>query len=396
MKSLLKLVAISLIVSGCSWKQVAHRNEVKKGHFELYSAPEKKVEKVPEGYKRLVLVATNDILGNFQPTIDSISEINSQYKYDFNIGGVEGIAAYMRVFKKKFPGEVILVDNGNAFGQKNDHKQDLFYLNYIGYDILTLGAMDFNLKTNYDYQTYLKTLVATSKTPFVFSNLFDLTNVGLAKWDNMPNRYIKEINGIQVGFIHILDPIHIDAIPPNHISGYYLQNPLEVIIKQSQELRREGAKVIILSMNSKLDCTSIPAHELKLPKYKTNFHPIKHQCYEEDSLYKVLKQVPRETIDAVIAGGFNTKINNFINGIPVIQAFQGGHYLSWMELFVNKKHHQVDVEKTLIHDPVKLCHSLLKETQDCYLNESLNNIVQVPGKFLGEIIEVERKTPTRR
>jgi 2',3'-cyclic-nucleotide 2'-phosphodiesterase (5'-nucleotidase family) len=397
MKNLVKLkLASLLILCSCTWGQLKNPNAVKKGHYKLYSAPELEIEKPESGFKRIAIISVNDIKGHFQSSMETINEKNTETEFQFNIGGVEAYAAYFRILKKKFKDELILINSGNSFDIKQSHRDDLFYLNYLNFEYNGIGTREFNLESNYSSTDYLQELIASSKSPFMLTNLFSLKKIRFPEWQNLEKTMIKTVNGIKIGFMHILDPDIVEKIPAKNINGYYLQKPLQVILKEGLELRRQGAQIVILSLISKQDCTGIEAQKMDLPELKTNFYPKKHNCYEEDLVAKLLKQVPSGLVDAVILGGHSSKVNNFIHDIPVIQMIEGGQYFSWMELYYNKKHNIVDQTKTVIHQPIKLCHSMMKDTQDCYLKEGMNNIVEIPAKFLDEFVEISKESLIRK
>jgi hypothetical protein len=97
-----------------------------------------------------------------------------------------------------------------------------------------------------------------------------------------------------------------------------------------------------------------------------------------------LQAVPPGLVDVIVSGG-KTKVANWINGIPVLQAFPGGTSFSRADLIVENK--RVLTEKTVVHQPVRLCHRFFKATEDCYTeDQSVDHRELVPARYWGEAI----------
>lgn len=100
-------------------------------------------------------------------------------------------------------------------------------------------------------------------------------------------------------------------------------------------------------------------------------------------------------VDIVFTNGVDSKVANLIEGYPVLQNFTGAEHLAWAKLVYDTKFKTVVKNKTQVMQPIHLCHSFFKKTEDCYTKEVLRNIEMVPARFLNEEVTIE-PLPTRK
>lgn len=393
-RNLKKYILTSLITSfftGCSSTKDMSRNQRKKGHFELYTYPhmiEKK--EVDKRYKHLVVVSLNDLNGQVYPKSKSVITSNEK-KAQVLSGGINAAKAYVDVIKKKFPNEVITVDAGSFLTNDIDPKKSIFLYNYLGIDLVNLGSQEFNLNTSSsDYSHYLSQIFKKANFKVISSNIYDLSSGEKVDWNFLTPSFIKDVNGLKVGFIGVHSQDKALKNSSNRLNGLYFQNMAKVIILDANKLRREGAEVIILLANHGIDCTSSLAYNLKISKEKTNFNPddISHCEATQNELVKTLSLIPPNKIDLVVTAGKASKVANKFYNIPIMQNFGQGQYLSWAELYYDTKLHRVVTEQNTIHQPIELCHQFLEDNDDCFIEPSDNKKDIIPAKFLDETIKV--------
>ena len=393
---LLSFFSLTPFNSCTSAKQMAD-NQTSRGHFRLYSYPDKKVvSKLDDSIKRIVIVSSNNFEGSVWPEHFNIPNKFKEERV-ISIGGVSAMKAYSDIYKKVYKNQVLFVDSGSFYHPEKDYIKTAFLYNYLSPDVLALGTQEFSFSPRRRrYINKLESVTRKINTEIITSNLFDLTTAEKAKLRNIDNTLIKEINGLKVGFVSTLSQDLGKKIPGKNLLGLYVQNPSSTIISASESMRKAGAEIVVLLTNSTVDCSSKISKDENLPLEKVNFDPHDTSvCNMSDSeLANILSQLPPRTLDLAITSDGEGKVANFIHGIPVMQNFGKGKYFSWAELFYDDKHKVLLRKKTKLHQPVMLCHQFLKENQDCYLEESLNNKEVVPAKFLG--VEVNPQTlPTK-
>lgn len=389
----LLILIFAVYMNSCTTSKVMSDNQKSSGHFRLYTYPEKLAEKTIDTnrFKKLVFVSSNDFAGHIKSQSFPIKN-RMQEKKVLKVGGLAAMRAYYDIFKKAYTDHVAFVDAGSFMAKEQNHSYTIFLYNYLAPDAVGLGDQEFNLNSNRkNYFNYLESLTSKSRFPLLNANLFDLTQAKELRLNGVRENTMKTMNGIKVGFVSILDQKMSESIPKSKLNGVYIQNTSKNIITKSARLRRLGAKVIVLLTNSSIDCHSQIAQEESLPMQKVNFEPRKsnHCMTYNNSLFKILNQIPPKTVDLIITSGENAKVANFIQGYPVMQNEGKGEYLSWSELYFDTKHEVIDQKKTIIHQPVQLCHNFLKKHQDCYYLENLDEKELIPASFLGQKIQIK-------
>lgn len=381
----LSLFFIISTLHSCSSMKSSAINEQKKGHYRLYSHPEKVEHLDSEKLKRVVLIGSNDFRGQVSPLHFNIPSQKAKSK-SISVGGISGMKAYAQIFKLSFPNETLFLDAGSFYHSEKNIKMINSAYNYLGYDIIGLGDEEFKLKS--DEPNYLSTIgksVSGLDSLTLTSNLFNLAQATKASIKNNEQSAIKNVNGVRIGVISILSQETPDQSPSNNFLGLYIQNNVRSIINKTKQLRKSGAEVIVMLTNLTIDCVSETANQKKRHIAKVNFDTKSSKtCQKKNSnLYKTLSKLPPGVVDIVFTSGGRTKVANTINGIPVLQNDGEAKFYSWAELYFDKANNELIREKTVIHQPVKLCHQFLKESEDCYLEEDLMNEKIAPAVFLG-------------
>jgi 2',3'-cyclic-nucleotide 2'-phosphodiesterase (5'-nucleotidase family) len=369
-------------------------NQTEKGHFRLYSYPAKRIiEKVDEKkYKKLTFVVSNDFAGNINPTYYPIKN-RFKEKRILKVGGISAMKAYLNIFREEFKDKLVYVDAGSFLHPEDNHSFTIFLYNYLGVDAAALGLNEFliNRNSTINYPKYIQAITKKSQFKILNSNVtyllsdIQLQNKGIA------SHTIKEVNGVKIGFIGALTQNLSKKIPDHNINGLHIENPAKNVILSSNALRKKGAQVIVLMANSGINCSSMLAVEESILEEKVNFNTKQSKFCNthKNQFYKLLQELPPQTVDLVFTSGEETKVANKILGYPVLQSPGRGKFFSWVEVYFDKKHNLIDRAKTKIHQPVQLCHNFLKDSQDCFTLEGTTNQELIPATFLGQKLNIE-------
>ena len=379
----LSLLFIFSTLHSCSSMRSSNLNEQKVGHYRLHSHPQKLKKDKNKDLKKIVFVSSNDFRGEISAKHFNIPNQNKVMK-SISIGGISGMKAYAQIFRLNFPAQTLFLDAGSFYRpEKNRALINRFY-NYVDFDVLGLGDQEFNLRDKtHNYLEHLGHSLAGMKTQVITSNLFNLTKATEASIKNVDSTIIKNISGLQVGIISVLSPKTPMRSSQNNFTGLYLQNNTRTIINRAKKLKRSGAQVVVLLTNLNIDCVTQTAKLKEINTAKVNFKVDSDSTCNKDQsdLYQVLKKLPKNTLDIVFTSGGNTKVANLIHDVPVLQNKGRGQFFSWAELYYNEK--EKKLVKTIIHQPVQLCHQFLKDSEDCYLQEEIMNKKIIPATFLG-------------
>lgn len=390
MKYLFLLILSSIFIfHSCSSYNTNSFNEKIKGHKELYSIPHNiKNKKLKKNEKRILLVATNDFNGAINESIENYYYSTEKIKREIKVGGKDTIIKYFNILKKRYNDELVFVDSGNRIKDPNDTASLDFY-NQVGYITNGLGHNEFNFNFSYKkhYTESLKNIFKKDSSPILVSNIFDLKTSKQISWKNSSKYVLKKINGINIGIISYLDPNLSLDIPAENINGLYFSSLPQTVIKLSNELKRKGAKLIILLAQTEFECSANEAKEKKLPIQKVNFNQDAYKyCDLKASFYKQLGQLPPQAIDLIIGGNAKEKVVNTIHGIPMVQTPPGGKYFSMVELIYNSKKDELKKQKTHLFQPIKFCKKFFKDSLDCFTGDEFEETDLQPASFLGEEI----------
>ncbi len=381
---------LGVIFTSCTMIYRMSDNQTSKGHYRLYTYPEKLPKSDKDKQKntrRIVIAATNNLEGQLAPVSFSIPN-RYQENRQLKIGGVSSLKSYLDILRANYKDQVLYVDSGSFLGSDKNHQETIFLLNYLDLDVAGLGQNELLINTT-TYKNYIQKLFSKAQFDLISSNIFDLKEVKDINWKNIKQHSIKKVNDIEVGFISIATTEIAKEFNDDRVASIYIQKPITRILEQARVLRRKGADIIVLLANNGIDCTSEEANYYRLPALKVNFNPSSTRfCDKKSELYKTLEMLPPNSIDLVIGGGHKSKLANYINGIPVIQTPGVGQYISWVEIYFDNKLKTVLPKKTQMYQPVQTCHQFLEKTQDCYVLEDISNKEVIPAKFLGKEVKI--------
>lgn len=397
------LLFLLLLISSCSYFK-GKGNERTQGHHQLYSEPEPPtLQDLPKSQRRLILIGTNDWEGNLEPQTEVAQDSHHPQKIMMSVGGVDVFARYLHILRTYYPDQVITVDAGNSLGTTLDSRSTgaeavIGAFEQLSYDAITFSSQDLAAgpslkKGTTSAMKWMPSLIKAAKTPVLLDNLVELHTAKPVSWGKNNEQVVKKINGVKVGFIGLLSdevPKKLDAATMN---GLYLEPALQSLLKQSRVLKLKGAEVIVLMIHGGLQCGTERASKNSLPLSKVNFDTSDPSaCAQNGDLASLIQRFPQGMVDVIVTGGSSNKVANTVNGIPVIQAFSQGRSFSRVDLVFDLVNKEILSDKTVIHQPIRLCHRFFKETQDCYTEDtSVDHRQLVPAKYLGEEIFPDKK-----
>jgi 2',3'-cyclic-nucleotide 2'-phosphodiesterase (5'-nucleotidase family) len=388
------------MLCACSFKKSLLENQTQSGHSELYSEPEALKKDENKDFKRLIIAATNDVHGHYQPHQISFKDRLNENLQSVSVGGVDVISSYFKILRQNY-GQILMLDSGDIFSEKAEEMNFVsdFY-STLEYDAIIPGLKDFNLKLPTKYRSssdFLKDFSAKSKTPLILSNLYELKSSRIVEWPGTLPYLIREVDGVKVGILGLIADDIVEQTPVDNRIGLYVENMLQSTLSQARLLRSLGAEVVVVLTHQGLNCGEEIAQELKLPLSKVNFQTDNSKaCDLSSKMGEYLSRLPPGLVDVVIGGRNHQKTANVINSTIVMNGYEDGKSFSYAELFINKKTNKLQREKSVVHQPVVFCREFFKETNDCYTEDSsVDHKARVQAQFLGKKIvsdsDVEQK-----
>ena len=398
MNFIFSLLLIFLVA--CSSKRSPLLNQKLTGHSQLYSEPDSPDLKINKNYKRIVIAATNDSGGEYGAKTISFKDQFNSGDQEIRIGGIDVISSYFTILRSKYD-NLLLLDSGHLFSnQASEMSYTRDYFSTLGYDAITLGVNDFNLKLPEKSPTltsFLKKFAEKSEVPLILSNLYELKTSQGIDWTGTRPYLLKEVDGVRIGMIGIIpDDIHSESPIKSRI-GLYIQKMVHSTLAYARLLRSLGAEIIIVMTHQGVHCGNNLAKNLNLPITKVNFEPERSDlCDLSQDLGPYLNRLPPNLVDLVIGGRGEQKMVNTINSTIVLRSIKQNQSFSFVEFFVDKKTGKLAKDKTVIHQPIMFCHEFFEQTDDCYTEDpSINHKEKIPATFLGEKIkpnfEIQKK-----
>lgn len=177
--------------------------------------------------------------GSVDITILHTNDTHGRVKADSSVIGIDTISAI-----KKSINNSILVDVGDTlhglpFATMNKGEDIVALMKLAGYDVMTPGNHDFN----YGYERLLE--LANMASTGV--NSFPIISANVIK-DNttlLDANYIKEVDGVKLGFFGLTTPETAFKTNPNNVKGLEFASPIESAKKQVEELKAKGADIIV-------------------------------------------------------------------------------------------------------------------------------------------------------
>lgn len=384
-------LAILILIAACSAKNKDIHNQTQKGHEELYASPDAPA-KVKNKLKRIVIAATNDIHGQYAPSLIEFEDKDNKGKQAIQVGGVQFISSYFKILKETYD-HVLLVDSGDIFPQNS---KDLDYARKfyqeMGYDAISIGLSDFNLqlpKGTSSTVEMIKDFAKGSKVPLLLSNLYDLKTARAVEWKGTKSYEIKEIGGIKVGILGIIPNDITSLTPIDNRVGLYVENMLQNTLRYARLVRSLGAQMVVVLTHQSVECGRKIAKAQNLPLSKVNFEPEKADACEMNGIMgEYLTRLPPHLVDVVVGGRNHQKMANFFNGTLLLSGFPEGRSFSYAEFYFDSQSGKIQKDKTVVKQPVMFCHEFFKETSDCYTEDpSVDHKPKIPAEFLGKEIK---------
>lgn len=388
----LSALILLLVAGACSFKKNDLANQTQNGHEELYSEPDREIDDLKPGQKRIVITATNDIGGSLGTRALKIKDRHNKDALHIEVGGVDFLSSYLKILRQKYK-SVLLVDSGDILPPEvEDYPAVQEFYSAMKYDALVPGLSDLSMRSASGVNP-VKQFSENSSVPVLASNLYELKTAMGIDWKGTSAYQLREIDGVKVGIIGILPDDITTLTPFNNRVGLYVESMLQSTLHQARRLRSLGAQVIVVLTHQGLDCGNAIAESSKLPLSKVNFEPAKDGvCDLRSPLGAYLQRLPARLVDVVVAGRNHRKVANLINGVAVISSFEAGKSFSYAEVIVDEKTGRP--EETVIHQPVMVCREFFKETNDCYTEDpSVNHRERIPARFLG--VQVDRDEEVR-
>lgn len=266
-----------------------------------------------------------------------------------------GYMTNLRAVREADGGGVVLVDAGDMFqgtleSNLEEGKHIVRAYNAIGYTAAAVGNHEFDFgpegpaatpaSVEDDPRGALKARAKEAKFPFLVSNIVDTASGERIKWPNMPSSAIVDVAGVKIGVIGAsTESTPFTTMPANFV-GLSMRSPAKEIAAESTALRAKGATLIVVTAHIGTRC-----EKYDVPSDFSS-------CKKDEELIKLVDELPKGSVDVIVAGHTHAVVAHRINDIAVIESFSSGRAFGRVDLRIAPDGH---VSSVKIHQPRLLC-----------------------------------------
>ncbi len=205
--------------------------------------------KTDDGVMRLHLIWTNDVHGHIVP--EPARFMNPAFPPP--LGGGYSAATYIQEIRRQAEknGEpVLLMDVGDIFqgtpiGNKTQGEAVVQYFNAMGYKLVVPGNHDFDKG-----RKNTERLARMSDCPWLSANIIEKSTGRIPDW--LTPTMMLDFQGIKIGVIGITTPSTAVMSFPENIKGLEFEPMPPVIEKYRDQLKAQGADLILLAIHEGL------------------------------------------------------------------------------------------------------------------------------------------------
>jgi 5'-nucleotidase len=313
----------------------------------------------------LSIVGTNDLHGRL-------------FTDDQGRGGLTVLGGYvdnLRAARAADGGAVLVLDAGDTFqgGIESNLSEGLMVVdayNAIGYTALAIGNHDFDFgaadprgpistwlrqdsraTAPGDLQGALKAAAARARFPFLAANIVDSATRKPVRWPNVAPSAIVAAAGVRVGIVGMMTEGGLRQTLAAHAEGLATLPLAATALAESRALRARGAELVVLATHAGGWCSeTADPHDLS-------------SCDDASEIFRLARELPQGTLQAIVAGHSHGTVAHFVNGVPIISVPSFGTQFGRMDLsFDTARRAVVDVR---IHEPQRVCTRIEPTNGEC-------------------------------
>lgn len=283
----------------------------------------------PNGTAVVSIIGTNDLHGG-------IVGRDGRGGFDVFAGYVKNV----RAARARDAGAVVLIDAGDMFqgtleSNLTEGAPVVSAYNALGYAAAAVGNHEFDFgpvgpaatprDANDDPRGALKARAAEAQFPFLAANLIDEATGRPVSWPNVRPSAVVRAAGVAFGIIGVITRDALATTSAGNTRGLRVAPLAETIRSEAAVLRAQGADVVVVAAHAGARCTRFDP-----PADVSSCDP------DQSEIVDVVRQLPRGTIDVVVAGHTHAGMAHEINGVRIIESFNGGRAFGRIDLTIDR------------------------------------------------------------
>ncbi len=316
------LVGLVVVIAACSKPAPRPHRDV---------PPQKKA-----GAVTLTILGTNDLHGAIE-----------------RLPILAGFVANVRAARAADGGGVLLLDAGDMFqgtleSNLGEGADVVAAYNAMGYTAAAIGNHEFDYgpvgpqvtvqSVEEDPRGALKARASEAKFPFLATNVFDAQSHARIKWPNMVASTLVTVAGVKVGIIGATTESTPHTTMPANFVGLEIAKPAQAVADEAKALRAQGAQVIVVAAHLGSTC-----RDLTKPTDTSS-------CDSGEEIFKMISDLPKSTVDVIVAGHTHAAMAHRIDDIAVIESYASGRAFGRVDLRISPDGHVTASKIMLPHD----------------------------------------------
>ncbi len=342
-----------------------------------------------KGPVRLTIVATNDQHGWVMTSVEKFGPS------EIRVGGSAVMGAYLKILRRNNFGGVVLLDAGDLFqgtlvANLSEGAVVIDAMNALSYDGAAIGNHEFDYgpigpvsvasQPNVDPFGALKARITQAKFPLLSANIYEQATGRRPGWLPGDGLVMLERLGIKIGIFGLTTPQTPVTTVPVNVASLRFGSLAPEALTAAKQLREKGADIVIGVVHAGGMCA------------KWDNPNDTSSCDEKTGeIFDMMRGLPPNTLDAVVAGHTHSVMAHIVNGTPVIETYGLGRFFSTIELFVDPKTKKVIPSKTSMTPLIPLCETVDSATGSCDVRvlRGKASVTPIPATFQGQPITAD-------
>lgn len=257
-------------------------------------------------------------------------------------GGLAALGGYLRnvrAARAADRGGVLLVDSGDMFqgtleSNLNEGAAVVRAYNTLGYAAAAIGNHEFDYgpagpdetprTPGEDPRGALKARAAEARFPFLAANTIDEATGKPVGWQNVKPSTTVTVDGVRIGLIGVTTIDTPSQTIVANLRGLAFTPLVPAITREATELRATGDTVVVVLAHAGGTCTTFDdPNDLS-------------SCDQMAEIVRVARQLPAGLVDMISAGHTHAAMAQEIDGIPIVEGYNGGRSFSRVDLTIDR------------------------------------------------------------
>lgn len=335
----------------------------------------------------LAIVGMNDFHGHLLPKERKLPDgrwVKS--------GGAEAFYSMIQILKNKMPNRVMIVDAGDEWQGTLESNQVygrsvVEFFNRLGVQVAAIGnhEFDFSLEN-------LKKQGQFAKYPYVAANILEKSTKKQIEWKNFYPSKLFEVAGIKIGVIGVSTLDTPETTSYDAVKGLEFIDPVEPVKKQAQNLRDQGAQLILVTAHAGTVCKNGSNDFGNLKSwFLRNIHQTQGECEGGEEINKLANATGTPVLDGIVAGHTHQPVHHWFNQLPTVEGEAYNQYFNIIYFTFDRESKKLIPELTRIEGLIPICEEVFEGKSHCDVRELSQGESPklVPFYFKGQKVEAD-------